>query len=66
MLPWAPDEPIGIDEYQERLAWMRAEFRAAQQRRYEKRAIALVNTSLTARQPSTPEVEPPTLATPSR
>jgi hypothetical protein len=56
---------MDIDEQQERLAWMRAEFRAAQQRRYEKRDAARVNKSLTATPPA-PEVEPPTLATPSR
>jgi hypothetical protein len=54
-----------IDDRQEHLAWMRAEFRAAQQRRYEKRAIALANSSLNAKPPA-PEVEPPTRATPSR
>jgi hypothetical protein len=65
MDPHGPDAPRDIDDHQERLAWMRAEFRSAQQRRYEKRAIALVNKSLKAK-PLAPEVEPPTLATPSR
>jgi hypothetical protein len=65
MDPQGLGEPGDIDDRQERLAWMRAEFRAAQQRRYEKRAIALVNKSLKAKPPS-PEVEPPTGATPSR
>jgi hypothetical protein len=57
--------PGDIDAPGERLAWMRAEFRAAQQRRYEKRAIAQVNRTLQAK-PPVPESEPPTLATPSR
>ena len=65
LMPHGPDEPGDVDAHEERLAWMRAEFRAAQQRRYEKRAIALVNRSLTAKPPPS-EVKPPTLATPSR
>lgn len=56
---------VDTDEHVERLAWMRAEFRAAQQRRYEKGAIVLANKSLAARPPA-PEAEPPTRATPSR
>ena len=60
-----PGEP-GIDEHEERLAWMRAEFRAAQQRRYEQHAIARVNRSMTATTPPAPEAAPPTRATPSR
>ena len=58
-----PGEPGDIAAHGERLAWMRAEFCAAQQRRCEKRAIALVNRTLKAKAP-VPEDEPPTLATP--
>jgi hypothetical protein len=47
-----PGELIEVDPRQERLDWMRAEFRAAQQRRYEKAAIVLAAaTALTAPAP---------------
>lgn len=55
-----------VDERQARLDSMRAEFRAAQQRRYEKRAIAEVNAVLNAAPEPAPEAEPPTRATPVR
>lgn len=58
-------EPGAIDADEERLAWMRAEFRAAQQRCYEKRAIALANRTLRAKPPVS-ESEPPTRSTPPR
>ena len=58
-------EPGNLDAHETRLAWMRAEFREAQQRRCEKRAIALVNRTLKAKS-FVPESEPPTRATPSR
>ena len=58
-------EPVDIATPGERLAWMRAEFRAAQQRRYEQRARVLANRSLVARPPD-PEAAPPTHAIPSR
>jgi hypothetical protein len=56
-------EPIDTDELQARLDWMRAEFRAAQQRRYETRRCALVK-ALRVTEPKS--AEPPTLATPSQ
>lgn len=65
MIPHSTGDSVAIDPHEERLAWMRAEFREAQQRRYEKRAIALVNRTLKAKPPS-PESEPPTRANPSR
>ena len=47
-----PGELIEVDPRQERLDRMRAEFRAAQQRRYEKAAIALAAaTALTTPEP---------------
>ena len=47
-----PGELIEVDRRQERLDWMRAEFRAAQQRRYEKAAVALAAaTALTTPAP---------------
>jgi hypothetical protein len=64
--PHGPAEPGDIDEGDERLAWMRAEFGAARQRRSERRAIALVNRSLTATPPPAPDAAPPTRRTPSR
>ena len=49
----APGELIEIDHRQERLDWMRAEFRAAQQRRYDKAAITLAAaTALTTPAPA--------------
>lgn len=65
MVQHVADDAIRTDAEHERLNWMRAEFRAAQQRRCEKKAIALVNRSLTAKAPE-PDVEPPTRATPPR
>jgi hypothetical protein len=65
MVPQAPDGLAATDERQTRLDWMRAEFRAAQQRQYEKRAIALVNRTMAAKPQPSPETEPPTRATPS-
>ena len=56
-------EAADIDAHEERLAWMRAEFREAQQRRYEKRAIVLVNTALAAKLPIR-ESTPPSGANP--
>ena len=56
---------MNTDEQANLLAQMRAEFRAAQQRRFEKRAIVIENESMTAT-PPLPEAEPPTRATPSR
>ena len=48
-----PRELIEIDHRQERLDWMRAEFRAAQQRRYDKAAITLAAaTALTTPAPA--------------
>ena len=63
MDPHDAGTPPHIDDRLERLTWMRAEFREAQQRRYEKRAIAVANRALTGKPPAP---EPPTLATPSR
>jgi hypothetical protein len=51
-----PGELIEADGRQERLDWMRAEFRAAQQRRYEKAAIALAARTA----PPTPAPAPKT------
>jgi hypothetical protein len=55
-----PGERIEIDHRQERLDWMRDEFRAAQQRRYEKGARG----SPTATEPPAPALtpEPPAVA----
>ena len=58
-------ERIDADDRQGRLDWMRAEFRAAQQRRYEASRDAVV-TKVSGVEPKPgPEPEPPTLATPS-
>ena len=38
---------------------MRAEFRAAQQHRYEKAAIVLANRTITLKSGPAPEAEPP-------
>src|SRR5687768_11158292 len=54
-----PDATVGTEE-EERLGWMRDEFRAAQHRRYEKAAVALVNREL-AGKPSATDVEPLTI-----
>lgn len=54
-----PGEALGTEE-EERLDWMRAEFRAAQQRRYERAAIALANRALTGKPPA-PGLEPLTI-----
>jgi hypothetical protein len=63
MAPHDPDEVPGIAEH-DRLDWMRAEFRAAQQRRYEKAGIALVNRALASKSKGpAPEAEPPPRAT---
>ena len=56
-------ERIDADDRQGRLDWMRAEFRAAQQRRYETRRHAIVKEVTVAEATSVPEAEPPTLAT---
>lgn len=50
-----PGELIEIDHRQERLDWMRAEFRDAQQRRYEKAAAPDTSTALAKPAPSFPE-----------
>ena len=60
----APGDLIEIDR-QARLDWMRAEFRAAQQRRYETAGIVLAKRAAVAEPESASEAEPPTLATPS-
>jgi len=54
-------ERIDADDRQGRLDWMRAEFRAAQQRRYERRH-AIAKEVRVAEPTSGPEAEPPTLA----
>jgi len=56
---------VDSNEQPDHLASMRAEFRAAQQRRYERRAIAPVNECVKAKPPP-PDVEPPTVVTPPR
>ena len=56
-----PDEALG-SEHEERVAWMRAEFRAAQLRRYEKAAIVLANRTITSKSGPAPEAEPPPAA----
>jgi hypothetical protein len=63
MVPYCAGDSVHVDPHEERLVWMRAEFRDAQQRRYEKRAIALVNTTLAAKLPIR-ERKPPTGANP--
>ena len=56
---------IETNERQARLDWMRAEFRAAQQRRYETIQPAPVKeVSLVEPKPA-PEAETPAVATPS-
>lgn len=55
-----PGELIEIDRRQERLDCMRAEFRAAQQRRYERAAILATTTALEKPEPAAPP-DPPTL-----
>lgn len=57
-------ENIEIDERQARLDWMRAEFRAAQQRRDAKRRHAVAIEVRPAEPAPVPEAEPPVLATP--
>ncbi len=59
--PHVPDEALGT-EHEERMAWMRAEFRAAQLRRYEKAAIAVANRTITLKSRPAPEAEPPPAA----
>jgi hypothetical protein len=56
-----PGELIAVDRGQERLDWMRAEFRAAQQRRYERAAIPPATTTALAKPEPAPPSEPPTL-----
>ena len=58
-------EPSDINERQARLDWMRAEFRTAQQRRYETRRRPCVK-EVSVEEPIPSAVEPPSLATPSR
>jgi hypothetical protein len=58
MILHSTGDSVAIDRHEERLDWMRAEFRDAQQRRYEKRSIVLVNTTLAAKLPIR-ESEPP-------
>lgn len=60
MVSHFPVQVVDTDEAHARLNWMRAEFRAAQQRRYEKGAIALANRAMTAKPASSVVVEPPT------
>ena len=57
---------IDAQDRQGRLDWMRAEFRAAQQRRYETRRHAINIEATVEEATSGPEAEPPTLATPSQ
>jgi hypothetical protein len=57
------DDLSGPGSAQATIEDMRAEFRAAQQRRNEKAAIAANNIAVA---PPAPQTEPPTLATPSR
>jgi hypothetical protein len=58
-------EPIDINEQQARLDWMRAEFRTAQQRQYDARRPSVKDVSVAEPTPPS-EVEPPSLANPSR
>ena len=58
-------QEIGTDERQARLDWMRAEFRAAQQRRDEMRRHVFAKELRLAEPAPVPEAEPPVLATPS-
>jgi hypothetical protein len=57
------DELTGTDQVQARLEGMRAEFRAAQLRRYEKVAITAANNTEIA--PPASQTKPLPLATPS-
>lgn len=59
-------ERIDADERQSCLDWMRAEFRAAQQRRYETSRDTVVTKGSVAEPKPGPEAEPPTLTTPLR
>ena len=61
MAPHVPDEAPGTT-VQEHLDWMRAEFRAAQQRRYEKADMVLLNRARASKS-AAPEAEPPPRAT---
>ena len=60
-------ELIEIDDRLARLDWMRAEFRAAQQRRYDRRyeesPTALTKTAPLANPESAPKPNPPTVIT---
>ena len=58
MVPRTPGELLEIDHRQERLDWMRAEFRDAQQRRYEKAAILAATTTALAKPAPGPRPEP--------
>ena len=58
MTLYVPDEAHGTED-EERVAWMRAEFRAAQLRRYEKAAIAVANRTITLKSGPAPGAEPP-------
>lgn len=58
-------QEIATEERQARLDWMRAEFRAAQQRRDDTRRHALVKNVRLAEPTPVPEAEPPALSTPS-
>ena len=66
MVPKPPGELDEIDDRQARLDRMRAEFRAAQQRRYDTTRMALAKKAAVVKPESSPQAEPPTLATPSR
>jgi hypothetical protein len=57
---------IDTNERHDRLDWMRAEFRAAQQRRYETRRHAAVKEARVAEPNLAPDGGPPILATPSQ
>lgn len=65
MAPWTSDELGEIADRRARVDWMRAEFRTAQQRRYDKVASALEKTPPAIPEPA-PKPEPPTLVTRSR
>lgn len=58
-------EPTDVNEQQARLDWMRAEFRTAQRRRDDTRRPRVTDVSVATPTPPS-EVEPPSLATPSR